>query len=129
MEAGQRTPIQPQYQGPAPVGSCPAPRPPQLTLALGTRPPAADRPSRTTLRVSPFLIGIVCPVVRYGSLLARSLWRCASTYYISRQALQGERNCVARGLLIRVPRRSNQSARVKGVSQALIGGFGRPCPV
>lgn len=117
MEAGQRTLIQPPYLSPAPVGSCPAPRPYRLTLAPGSRPPAADRPPGTTLKASPFLIGLICPAVRYvscGSVLARSLLRCASTYYISRQTLQGEHNCVAWGLLIRVLKGSSQSARLKG---------------
>lgn len=84
MEAGQRALIEPYYQSPAPVGSCP---PRRLTLAPGTRPPAADRPHITTFKTSPFLIGLLCLAVRYGScgsVLARSLWRCEITYYISR---------------------------------------------
>lgn len=35
-------------------------------------------------------------------------------YYVSHQALQGERNCIAPSLLIRVLKRSSQSARLKG---------------
>lgn len=85
MEAGQRMLMPPQYYSPAP-------RPHRLTLGLGTRPPTADRPSTMTLKAPNFLIGLICPAVCYvscGSSLARSLWRCASTYYTSRQALQG----------------------------------------
>lgn len=73
MEAEQRALTEPQYQSPAPVGSCP---PPWLTLAPRTRPLAADRPPITTFKASPFLIGLLCLAVRYGScgsVLARSL--------------------------------------------------------
>lgn len=50
-----------------------------------------------------------------GSVLIQLAWCYTSTYYISRQALQRERekNCTARRPLIRVLKRSSHSARLK----------------